>query len=258
MIPMSTANRRTWTTHIHNKPNVWKNSAPQERPLNSKLTLHTNAQAHTIYIYIFSLFQEHKCTGKYCSGRWRYGLILVCVTHFFFLFHFTQTLQSRKKKKNVDVVGLQCITQRMPERQFYSLKVMWVTVTVGDHRTLWMPSHLWQCPLLRSQVYRVLENYMYEKGFHCLPGFANPQMQISVGICSLPSANCASIGRDFRSRSRGLWQTLSRQMVFTNAGSPSVTPPKKHTRESEKKVKIHQDINCIRSANAIHTATTHQ
>lgn len=220
MIPMLTANRGTWTTHIHNKPNVWKNSAPQERPLNSKLTLHTNAQAHTIYIYIFS-FKNTSARASIVQGgegtAWSWY-----VWHIFFFYFISRKHCNPGKKKDVDIVGLQCITQRMPERHFYSLKVMWVTVTVGDHRTLWMPSHFWQRPLLTSQVYRVPARlYIWKKGFHCHLGLLTPDANICWNLLTaIWKLRLNWPGRDFRSRSQGLWQKLSRQMVFTNAGSP--------------------------------------
>lgn len=258
MIPMSTANRGTWTTHIHNKPNVWKNSAPQERPFNSKVTLHTNAQAHTIYIYIFFLsFKNTSARASIVQGgegtAWSWY-----VWHFFFSISFhANTAIPKKKKKDVDVVGLQCITQRMPERQFYSLKVMWVTVAVGDHRTLWMPSHLWQCPLLMSQVYRVLENYIYEKGFHCLPGFANPRCKYlsEFAHCPLQITPQLAVTSEVE-----VWDCGKQANGVHKRRVPKCyTAKETYPWKWKKKVKTHQDINCIRRfANAIHTATTHQ
>lgn len=84
----------------------------------------------------------------------------MCDTFFFLLFLFTQTLQSWKKLTVCNVLRNEHLSD-----SFYSLKVMWVTVTVGDHQTLWMPSHLWRCAWLTSQACGEMQNYMLKEGF---------------------------------------------------------------------------------------------
>lgn len=159
-----------------------ENSTPPERPLNSiKLTLHTHTQAHT---HIFFSFKNTSARASIVQGGQSTAWSGYVWHIYFFVFNFMRTVAILKE---VEVVSLQCITQRMSERQLHSLKVKWVTVTVGDHRTSWMPSHLWQCTWYMSQVCGVMENN--QRGFHChlalLTWDANIQSSFLDGIRKL-------------------------------------------------------------------------
>lgn len=112
MISMLTANEHT-NRHMHAHTHtvskcLKKQCTPRKASQLYKVdTTHKHTSTHVFF------FQKHKCTGKYCSGRWRYGLIRVCVTHFFSSISFHANVAILK-----EVDGLQCITQWMPERQF--------------------------------------------------------------------------------------------------------------------------------------------